>query len=64
MHSLLPDKVDVRDAVTGKVKSTVGLGDIILKNGTKVNTSMSLQDLFYSLGSGHAGGWLNDCQYL
>jgi hypothetical protein len=56
MHSLLPDKVDVRSAANGSVINTVGLGDIILEKGTKVNTTVPLPDLFYTLGVGHAGG--------
>jgi hypothetical protein len=55
MHSLLPDSVDVRKASSGSVIKTVNLGDIILKKGTEVNTTVPLPDLFYTLGVGHAG---------
>jgi hypothetical protein len=62
MHSLLPDKVDVRSAASGSVISTVGLGDIILTGGTQVNTSIPLPDLFYTLGVGHAGNRMASAQ--
>jgi hypothetical protein len=55
MHSLLPDSVDVREASSGSVITTVNLGDIILEKGTQVNTTVPLPDLFYTLGVGHAG---------
>lgn len=55
MHSLLPDKVEVFDAQKDKLIAVKDLSEIIFENGTAVNTSVPLQDLFFSLGVGHAG---------
>jgi hypothetical protein len=56
MHSLLPDKVEVFDSQKDKLIAVKDLSEIIFENGTAVNTSVPLQDLFFSLGVGHAGG--------
>ena len=55
MHSLLPDKVEVVDSQSEAPIAVVDLADVIFEKGTKVNTSMKMQDLLYSLGIGHAG---------
>jgi len=55
MHSLLPDKVEVFDSQKDKLIAVKDLSEIIFENGTAVNTSVPLQDLFFSLGVGHAG---------
>lgn len=55
MHSLLPDKIEVRKSSSDSVIKTVELGDIIFEKGTGVTTTVPLDDLFYSLGVGHAG---------
>jgi hypothetical protein len=55
MHALLPDKVNVHEARTGAKINTVNLEDIIFENGTAVNTKFKLEDLYCTLGIGHAG---------
>jgi len=56
MHPLLPDKVEVRDALSTEPIAIKDLSEIIFEKGTAVNTSVPVQDLIYTLGVGHAGG--------
>eukprot|EP00775_Hariotina_reticulata_P000236 gene236-440_t len=54
MHALLPDKVNVHEAHTGRKLNTVNLDDLIFEKGTTVNTTLKLEDLYTTLGIGHA----------
>jgi hypothetical protein len=55
LHSLLPDRVALREAATGRVAAELALTDLLFSSGAAANVGTPAEDVLFTLGAGRAG---------